>query len=332
MFSLFNKIFYGPNFTRIFTLATLFLLLFALFIVIPEKELLDDMEVHDNAAQARPNPFENISLEAKAAYVFDAREQKELFGINEQAQLPLASLTKLMTAFTAYELLPDYTIVTIDSDNLSAEGDSGFYKNEKWRLNDLLSFTLAVSSNDGASAIAAAAGSMENNLPELKENNDKSFVKAMNRNARDIGLTQTYFVNETGLDTSDFIGGGYGSARDAALLLEHIIVNAPEIADLTRHYNLEFISLSEILHTATNTNDAIGRIPGLIASKTGFTDLAGGNLAVAFDAGINHPIIVTVLGSTLEGRFRDVEKLVWASLNSLQSAGKSNFGIENLVQ
>ena len=54
-----------------------------------------------------------------------------------------------------------------------------------------------------------------------------------------------------------------------------------------------------------------------IASKTGFTDLAGGNLVIAFDAGLSHPIIISVLGSTQEGRFRDVEKLVTASLMSL---------------
>jgi D-alanyl-D-alanine carboxypeptidase len=55
----------------------------------------------------------------------------------------------------------------------------------------------------------------------------------------------------------------------------------------------------------------------LIASKTGYTDLAGGNLAVAFDAGVNRPIVIAVLGSSREERFSDVEKLASAVLLEL---------------
>ena len=73
------------------------------------------------------------------------------------------------------------------------------------------------------------------------------------------------------------------------------------------------------MHTATNTNEVVGSIPGLIASKTGFTDLAGGNLVVAFDAGINRPVIISVLGATKDGRFTDMEMLVNASLRALNN-------------
>ncbi|MBI3020309.1 MAG: hypothetical protein HYY60_03235, partial [Parcubacteria group bacterium] len=45
------------------------------------------------------------------------------------------------------------------------------------------------------------------------------------------------------------------------------------------------------------------------------TDLAGGNLAIIFEAGPMYPVVVVVLGSSVEGRFDDVEKLVWASLD-----------------
>ncbi len=69
-------------------------------------------------------------------------------------------------------------------------------------------------------------------------------------------------------------------------------------------------------HDAINTNDIVSRIPNLIGSKTGYTDLAGGNLTVAFDAGFDRPIIITVLGSSREERFTDVLKLV----NAVQEA------------
>ena len=139
----------------------------------------------------------------------------------------------------------------------------------------------------------------------------------MNEMAKEIGLTQTYFINPTGLDTNDTVSGGYGSAHDVAKLLEYAVIHTPEIIDSTRYARINFASLSDINHTATNTNSSINAVPGLIASKTGFTDLAGGNLVIAFDAGMNRPIIITVLGSTQNGRFEDIEKLVDASLKSL---------------
>ena len=87
--------------------------------------------------------------------------------------------------------------------------------------------------------------------------------------------------------------------------------------DLTRYSSFIFAALSNIRHSVRNTNDSVNNIPGLIASKTGYTELAGGNLVFAFDAGINHPIIVSILGSTQEGRFVDAEKLVAASLKAI---------------
>ena len=72
-------------------------------------------------------------------------------------------------------------------------------------------------------------------------------------------------------------------------------------------------------HDAQNTNDALYLIPNLLASKTGYTDLAGGNLTIAYDAGFNRPIIVTVLGSTQQERFSDVVRLVEAVQSDLKN-------------
>ena len=65
--------------------------------------------------------------------------------------------------------------------------------------------------------------------------------------------------------------------------------------------------------SAFNTNEALGAIPGLIMGKTGYTDLAGGNLAVVFDVGLSHPVIAVVLGSTIDGRFTDMKQIVPAA-------------------
>jgi D-alanyl-D-alanine carboxypeptidase (penicillin-binding protein 5/6) len=164
------------------------------------------------------------------------------------------------------------------------------------------------SSNDGAFALASAAGNV------LKPNSGAhSFVEAMNIRAEEIGLHETYFRNPTGLDISETEAGAYGSARDMAFLMEYIVKNEPDILTFTREDVARVYSKTGGFHDAENTNDYIDEIPGLIGSKTGYTDLAGGNLVVAFDAGLNRPIVVVVLGSSQEDRFTDVMELVNAA-------------------
>ena len=264
-----------------------------------------------------PDDFKNIKLSAKAAYVLDVNQNKTLFSLNEDAQLPLASLTKIMTAVTALSLIPDYTSVTIVRDFLSPEGDSELLVDEKWKLKDLVNLTLVNSSNDGARAIASAAGAFKKNLNDYNMGR-REFIYEMNKKTKELRLSQTYFLNETGLDESAAISGGYGSAKDMTMLMKYALQNFPSVFEGTRKENLIINSLNEIKHDLQNTNKEVNNIPLLLGSKTGYTDLAGGNLVIGFDAGFNRPIIITVLGSTEEGRFEDVEALVWASLEHIK--------------
>ena len=96
-----------------------------------------------------------------------------------------------------------------------------------------------------------------------------------------------------------------------------MLTSHPEILEATKYPTLS-ISSSKAPHISQNTDKDIVIIPGLIASKTVYTDLAGGNLAVAFDASVGHPIIVVVLGSTEAGRFTDVATLVKTSLKYIR--------------
>ncbi len=95
--------------------------------------------------------------------------------------------------------------------------------------------------------------------------------------------------------------------------MQYILENHPEILEATKYQTINISSLDKI-HTAKNTNVDVNQIPGLLASKTGYTDMAGGNLGIAFDSSIGRPVVVVVLGSTMDGRFQDVSKLVKASL------------------
>lgn len=266
----------------------------------------------DEQKVAGSTPFDILDLDAKAVYVYDLFENKVLYKKNEFAQLPLASLTKLMMAVTAVDLLPEDTEIKISKEFLQEDGDSGLLVSESWRMKDLLDFSLVVSSNDGARALASVIGAfnMEDKDYDLGR---KDFITKMNQKAQELGLKYTYFVNETGLDI-DEVSGGYGSAIDVAKLMEYMLANEPDILEATKYQNITVDSLNTT-HTGKNTNLAVGNIPGLLASKTGYTNMAGGNLAVAFDTSIGRPIIVVVLGSTIDGRFDDVSKLVQASFD-----------------
>ena len=247
------------------------------------------------------NPFQGINLEAKGVVVWDVVNKRELFSKNSDLPLPLASLTKVMTAVTADGKLEDGQEIKITKEDLSPEGDSKLVVGDIWQARDLWDFTLLTSSNDGAFALAAVAEAQP------------QFIEEMNKTASKIGLSNSKFFNENGLDIQADRGGAYGSAHDMAVLFDYTLKNYPEILEATRYKNLEFES-AEGKYSAENTNVIVDKIPNLIASKTGFTDLAGGNLVIAFDAGLNRPIIISILGSTEEGRFTDALKLVEASI------------------
>lgn len=278
------------------------------------EKVIDKLEV----VEEYTDPFASLDLEAKSVYVFDIESGESLYSINEDVALPLASLTKVMTAIVATDLVPQSTVVTIESDDIREEGDSGLLVGERWRMSDIIDFTLTTSSNDGASAIASVAGSLGERAYTSSTTEAKiDFADEMNLKTQELGLFDTYFFNATGLDLEENSSGSYGTARDVAKLMAYAIKNKIDVIGSTSRARFVSYSLNSIAHTATNTNKSIANIPGLIASKTGFTDLAGGNLVVVFDAGIMRPIVISVLGSSREGRFTDMEKLVWASLKSL---------------
>ena len=254
-------------------------------------------------------PFERVSLIARSAIVLDVNKNKILFAKNPDDVLPLASLTKVLTAVTAVELLPKNTTVTIRKEFLDTEGDSGLRSDEQWKLSDLIDYSLMVSSNDGAHAIAAVAGAfqMKEEPSQITKDN---FIRKMNDLARTIGMKSSHFSNESGLDLSKSESGGYGSARDITTLFSYTFKNHPEILAATKYLNLSFTSLSNIRHNAENTDIALSSIPAVLGSKTGYTELAGGNLAITFDPSIGEPVTIVVLGSTIDGRFSDVQTLV----------------------
>ncbi|HLP43896.1 MAG TPA: serine hydrolase [Candidatus Nanoarchaeia archaeon] len=256
----------------------------------------------------------DVQLSAKAAVVWDMRRKKVVYEKNQDEVMPLASLAKLMTALTASELLPENSTVRITRSNLlNNEEKDELLPNETWKAQNLLALTLLSSSNAGAKAVASAAGAF---LPRNTAIDPRvAFLQNLNTQAVKLGMNSTHFFNESGLDVDKTQSGAYGTAKDVAILMDYIIRNHPELLEPTTNDRL-LIPSEIVTHNVKNTNIAIENIPGALGSKTGYTDLAQGNLAVAFSPGLEGPYIAVVLGSTYEGRFTDIDQLIDATINA----------------
>lgn len=265
--------------------------------------------------------FNPPEIKAESAIVWDIKNQKVIYGKNSNQPKPLASITKLMAAVTALENVPQNTTITIDAKSLEQEGDSYLTVGSKWLLKDLIDFSLIESSNDGIVAIASAVGAIYEGFPSNRDAGRVSFINSMNEKAREIGLSNTSFSNESGLDIyQETDVGALGSAEDVAKLFSYILEEHPGLLEATSYSNISVNSLDGKRYIAQNTNSALSKIPALIGSKTGYTEISGGNLGVIIDPGINYPIAIVVLGSTFEDRFEDVLKLSSATLNYFQNA------------
>ena len=256
-----------------------------------------------------PQKISDVPIEAKSAYVWDVANQRVLFAKNPNDVLPLASLTKLMTSLVAIELTDPNQATAVPLSAIRQEGSSGLSAGESLSLRALSQLALIASSNDAAHALAASVGRA---LDESASDNTAQFIKAMNIRANELGFSSLAFKNATGLDLSPTEAGAYGTARDVTFLLEYILRTYPELLTITQAEETRVLNEAGEYHSVVNTNHIVQDIPNVLASKTGYTDLAGGNLTIAYDAGFNRPIIITVLGSSREGRFADVLTLLTA--------------------
>lgn len=271
-----------------------------------------------SAALSIPIRIEESSIIAQSAFIYDTITKETLYSKNSDSPMALASVTKLMLAIVVAEILSPDDLIIISDSALMEEGDSGLLVGEIWRVQDLLDFTLIVSSNDGAKALSEAVAPIINSrYPNAPANKSDATIWFMNKRAKEIGLTKSYFLSVSGLDASESMAGAYGSAKDMAMLMTYAIQEHLDTVSETTQIARSITSESGLQHDALTTNDALGNIPGIIAGKTGYTDLAGGNLLVAFDVSIGHPVVVIALGATREGRFSDIERLTTLARESI---------------
>ena len=274
-----------------------------------------EASVASSQAEVQPDPFSSVALIAKAAYVVDISTGRTLYQLNPDTQLPLASLTKVPLTLAVTQSLAPGTIITIPQHQSPDGAPLRIAAGGQWNLQDLIDYTLAASSNEGAELLAEAADtSIASAYPQVPQTgNDSATLWRMNDLVKDLGLSNTYFLDVTGLDLSTTQSGAYGSARDMATIFAYAASTSLSTFQATTESTVTRSTLAGQALTAQNTDEALPSIPGLLMGKTGYTDLAGGNLAVVFDAAPGHRVVAIVLGSTEDGSFSDMKQLVPAA-------------------
>jgi len=248
-----------------------------------------------------------LSLEAKSAIsieIMKSGREKILFKKNTEEILPLASLTKLMTALIILENPEDFDFskTLIISKNAADQGDTPNFgnlkKGEKYTFKKLFELMLTYSSNDATYAISEVIG-VEN------------FVNKMNQRAEELGLPNTHFVNSTGLDPKNSLTDfNYSTAEDLAKLAQYILENLPSIFE----FSAQSSNYSSIENGLSNLN--LRTSQELIGGKTGFTKNAGGCILFVFRNENGNIFINVILGTEKEaGRIKEMQKLIdWIRL------------------
>ena len=237
------------------------------------------------------------NVEGKAFYSYDFSTNTELYGSDENDPLPLASLTKLMTIrVTLKNNVPLDQQYTVTSDDVSLDGPVGFAPGDTYTLKELITAALISSYNDAALMISKTTGL----------SND-AFLASMNAEAQALNLPTLNYSSVTGLDSSEGTATAVGSAHDILTLLYRDYTDFPDVFSISSLPS-DIITTVQGGKTITlkNTDKGIGQLPLLMASKTGYTIAAGGNLAVLWREPSGQLLGASVLGSSESGRFSDM--------------------------
>ncbi len=236
-------------------------------------------------------------VSAKYIFILDRPTKTVLYAKSADDHIYPASTTKMMTVLVAKSYYsPDQEI------SISAsfpQGQSiGLIPGEKVTVESLYYALLVQSANDAAEALAA-------NFPGGRS----AFIASMNTKALELHLSQTHFLNPTGLDED----GHYSSASDLARLADYLLQDEY----LRRIVSVENAVIASVdrsqVYSIANVNKLLGKVSGVLGVKTGFTDKAGEAL-VTLVSRDGHEVIFSLLGST--DRFTDTEKLIdWTYSN-----------------
>jgi D-alanyl-D-alanine carboxypeptidase (penicillin-binding protein 5/6) len=235
-------------------------------------------------------------LQSRSWGVIDARSGDVLASHALDEQLPIASTTKLMTAYVAMKELPlDKIVRAAPYEAEYGESLMDLRAGQRISVRDLLYGLILLSGNDAAHTLAIAAAGSEDR-----------FVAQMNRYAAALGLTHTHYANPIGLDEK----GNYSSAGDLMTLTRRLLAE-PAFAKISDSRSVVLRSVRP-RRRIESINELLGMAPWVTGVKTGHTF---GALYVLVGSGQRHGIslISAVVGAwTDEERFDgNLELLEW---------------------
>lgn len=251
-------------------------------------------------------------VDYKAAVLMDYNTGDYIFKVNEDMELPPASITKIMTLLLTMEAIESNQLSLEDeivvSDYASGMGGTQIYLDggEIQRIEDLIKAVCIRSANDAAVALGeAVAGS-----------ND-AFVNLMNERAKQLNMNNTNFVNATGLTANNH----YTSANDVSLMTRELLRHEKIIEYLTIYMEDILVGRNkDVVQTMVNTNRLVRNYEGITGVKTGFTNEAGYCLSASANRNGMKLISVILGADNSANRFDKAAELLdygFASYNSI---------------
>lgn len=238
--------------------------------------------------------FENPSfpvLSAQGAMAVDEDSGVTLYEKNANMPLLPASTTKIVTALVSLDNYPLDSVIKVGK--FSVDGQKmGLVTGERITVENLLYGLLVYSANDSAEALARHF-----------EGGRSAFIAAMNKKASEFHLSNTHFYNPSGLD-----GNGQVTTAHDLVRISEIAMQNPEFAKIVATGQITVASTDgKIVHRLTNINELLGKVPGVLGIKTGWTQNARENLVTYIERD-GHRVMIALLGS--QDRFGETKELI----------------------
>lgn len=208
--------------------------------------------------------FSNPNIQARTGILVDYHSDEILYELDPDAQIYPASMTKIMTAIIAFDLikanklsLDDQFTVSENAWRLSQAGYSSMFImiNDQVSVENLLKGIIIASGNDACVALAEGIAGSEQNFADM-----------MNEKAGEIGMTSTNFTNSSGINDPDNIS----TVRDIALMSKYLIKNYPNYYELFAEKTFTWDRTGGEPIKQGNRNPLLYKNVGVDGVKTGY--------------------------------------------------------------
>lgn len=258
---------------------------------------ISDIDVPLDSTTVNAAIGQTLDIKAKSVVLMEPNTGKVLYESNSDEKLPPASITKIMSLLLVMEAIDrgDISLETVvtASEHACSMGGSQIWlePGETMTVNDLLKAAVIASANDACVA-----------LGETVAGSEEGFVALMNERANELGMTNTHFVNCTGLDAEEHLTTAYDVALMSSALIKH---------DLIKDYSTVWMeTLRDGKSELVNTNKLVRFYEGTTGLKTGTTSTAKYCLSATAERNGVELVAVVMAGESSNDRFNGAKKLL----------------------